>query len=590
MTLQAHLGVLEGAGLISLAAVRPEVEYAFRHGLVQEAAYHSLVKGDRRALHHAVGETLERLHAAGLAPDLLPLLAHHFAEANDAPRALDYHTRAGDDAMRRYANAEAIHHFSCALDFALPGRASPAQLTHLFAQRGRAQELAGDYAAALETYARWEAEGRRRGDRAMSLAAVTCRVVVHAVPSGSFDAAQALALAEPALAEARALGNREAEARLLWATMLTHTNQGTFVAAADAGQHALALARELEQPDLLALTLTDISRLYAGIGQSQEAFAVLAEAAGLWRRLGNLPMLAETHHNTAALHFMRGEYALALRVLDEGLSISTSIGNAWGQGYNLLLRAHILLDRGDYEDAIRVTRQALAASQEGGFVIATVGHALVGLAHALLGRLPEAEAHLRAGLVATEANIPTERATVLLAWAWALLLHHQDQRAAEKLALARQLHIPEDFLSYNPVILPAVEAELALRRGDPAAALAATALFATDPRPGLMVFFQPDVMRVRAAAQVALGQADAAEQTLRRAHALAEAQPSFRVLWLICRALAELAERRGDAEAARRWRAEMRQHLGYLRDHIEAPDLRASFLARPDVRAALETE
>ena len=58
MTLSVQLGLLEGAGLIQLASIQPELEYIFRHVLVKDAAYHSLVKSERRRAASAVGETL----------------------------------------------------------------------------------------------------------------------------------------------------------------------------------------------------------------------------------------------------------------------------------------------------------------------------------------------------------------------------------------------------------------------------------------------------------------------------------------------------------------------------------------------------
>ena len=77
MPTQTHLHTLETSGLIWLAQAYPELEYLFKHALLQDAAYRSLVKQDRRHLHQVVGETLERLY-----PDrrqaLAPLLAQHF--------------------------------------------------------------------------------------------------------------------------------------------------------------------------------------------------------------------------------------------------------------------------------------------------------------------------------------------------------------------------------------------------------------------------------------------------------------------------------------------------------------------------------
>src|SRR5260221_10721734 len=116
MTLSVQLGLLEGAGLIQLASIQPELEYLFRHVLVKDAAYHSLVKSDRRALHQAVGETLEHLYTrpAGhpIHSEFYPLLAFHFAGAGDAVRAQRYYTLAAEAAAAAYANREAGAHFA----------------------------------------------------------------------------------------------------------------------------------------------------------------------------------------------------------------------------------------------------------------------------------------------------------------------------------------------------------------------------------------------------------------------------------------------------------------------------------------------
>jgi predicted ATPase len=56
MTVISQLGRLETSGLIRLAQVEPDLEYLFRHSLVQEAAYHSLLAADQKRLHLAVGD------------------------------------------------------------------------------------------------------------------------------------------------------------------------------------------------------------------------------------------------------------------------------------------------------------------------------------------------------------------------------------------------------------------------------------------------------------------------------------------------------------------------------------------------------
>jgi hypothetical protein len=107
MSAREDLGRLEASGLIQIAALQPELEYLFRHALVQEAAYASLLKQDRRSLHRAAAETILALH-----PDrqreLAGVLAMHFEQAGDNARAAEFFVVAGDHALERFANRESV--------------------------------------------------------------------------------------------------------------------------------------------------------------------------------------------------------------------------------------------------------------------------------------------------------------------------------------------------------------------------------------------------------------------------------------------------------------------------------------------------
>ena len=123
---QRPLGVLESSGLIKLAATQPELEYLFRHVLVQDAAYDTLLKQERRRLHVSVAETLEALYPERL-DELAAMLAWHYQEAEEAQRALPWLIRAGHYAQRRYANTEAFSFFERAEALA-PASDDPAAL------------------------------------------------------------------------------------------------------------------------------------------------------------------------------------------------------------------------------------------------------------------------------------------------------------------------------------------------------------------------------------------------------------------------------------------------------------------------------
>ena len=95
---------------------RPNPEYRFRHGLVQEVAYASLVDSKRRKLHKRVGEALEEIYAES-PEEAYALLARHFTEADEPEKAVDYLLKAGDAARAVYADKEALEHYRKARAF-----------------------------------------------------------------------------------------------------------------------------------------------------------------------------------------------------------------------------------------------------------------------------------------------------------------------------------------------------------------------------------------------------------------------------------------------------------------------------------------
>jgi tetratricopeptide (TPR) repeat protein len=108
---RSELSTLEASGLIQIAALQPELEYLFRHALVQEAAYATLLKQDRRTLHRAAAQAILGLH-----PDrqreLAGVIGMHFELAGDTPLAAEHLVIAGEHALERFANTEASAFFS----------------------------------------------------------------------------------------------------------------------------------------------------------------------------------------------------------------------------------------------------------------------------------------------------------------------------------------------------------------------------------------------------------------------------------------------------------------------------------------------
>jgi predicted ATPase/class 3 adenylate cyclase len=93
----------------------PEVEYSFKHGLTQEVAYSSLLTERRNMLHERSAQAIEALFQDHI-EDHCNELAHHYSHSGNVPKAVEYLQRAGEQALHRCANSEAVEHLGAALE------------------------------------------------------------------------------------------------------------------------------------------------------------------------------------------------------------------------------------------------------------------------------------------------------------------------------------------------------------------------------------------------------------------------------------------------------------------------------------------
>jgi hypothetical protein len=114
LELEGALEKLVAAGIVFPEARSLERSFSFKHALVRDAAYESLLLSRRREWHESCARALEERFAE-LAANEPELLAHHFGEAGMAASACDYRLRAGEQAVGRAAYTEAISHFSTGL-------------------------------------------------------------------------------------------------------------------------------------------------------------------------------------------------------------------------------------------------------------------------------------------------------------------------------------------------------------------------------------------------------------------------------------------------------------------------------------------
>ncbi len=563
------------------AVASPARAFTFRHALTQEAAYGSLLVRHRRELHHRVAEAIETASPDRL-DDVAALLVRHYEASGDDEATLRFALLAGDTARRLYANSEAAAHFRTAIDAGLRLGAGSEVLRAAFGQRGGALEVAGRHHEAVAEYEEMRKIARERGDEAMELDANMAIALLYGTPSPLFDPEVGRELSEENAVVARRLGDRAAEARALWNVVVSNVyGNGDDDRAVEAGEASLAIARELGAREQVAFTLQDVSRADMSRGDFPTAWERLSEARRIWEELGNAPMLGESLTASSLMRLVRGEHVAAMEEARRAFAISQEIGNRWGASYALIPVYRIELDLGRIGEAIASIDSCRELGEQGGFAYAAV----------------ESRAEF-ASLVAWAGD--GERALALADEAYAIALERiapgvavaTVARSEALLALGDLVGAREALAGFDPAELPEIQrsftvaaagltrSRLELATGDPVAATAAAEAVLERLRANGAEIFLAEALAELARARLAAGELDDAErlvgESLERSSRLGERLAS----WSALEVLAEICDRRGDADGADGARRQIRAIADDVGGELGDDALRRGFEAR----------
>ena len=165
--LNQYLETLTRLSLTLIESETPDLAYLFKHAVTQEVAYNLMLYSQRRQLHQAVAEWIERSYEHEIA-SYYALLAHHWMRAADEPepaqrdkairKAVNYLEKAGDQSLNNFANTEAVQFFTDLLQFqdeVKPSRLQLGQWYHKLAMSylglGKLNEAKENFLTALET-------------------------------------------------------------------------------------------------------------------------------------------------------------------------------------------------------------------------------------------------------------------------------------------------------------------------------------------------------------------------------------------------------------------------------------------------------
>jgi class 3 adenylate cyclase/tetratricopeptide (TPR) repeat protein len=163
--LKSYILNLQGLELIYEKSLFPELEYIFKHALIQEVAYNSLLLRKRREIHEKIGQAIEQIYPEKL-EEFYEMLGYHYYEGEDWLKALEYLEKAGDRLSAAYANQEALHYYDQAIDVCGKiGRSSLRTSVNLARKRGLLNATIGDFHAAIIDFNRMLTTARSLADR-----------------------------------------------------------------------------------------------------------------------------------------------------------------------------------------------------------------------------------------------------------------------------------------------------------------------------------------------------------------------------------------------------------------------------------------
>jgi class 3 adenylate cyclase/tetratricopeptide (TPR) repeat protein len=108
--LKSYLVNLQGLEFIYEKSLFPELEYIFKHALIQDVAYNSLLLKRRKEIHERIGNAIEELYAERL-EEFYEMLAHHYSRSEDMEKSFEYLKLSGDKAARNYSAWEAFRFY-----------------------------------------------------------------------------------------------------------------------------------------------------------------------------------------------------------------------------------------------------------------------------------------------------------------------------------------------------------------------------------------------------------------------------------------------------------------------------------------------
>jgi tetratricopeptide (TPR) repeat protein len=379
--LRSSLDRLISAGLLFRQGLAPHASYLFKHALVQDAAYGTLLREPRRALHARIAETIED-DFAEIAENQPELLARHCTEAGLFEKAADLWGKAGRRSLARSALAEAIEQLSRALDLIATLPATQARrreqielqvalIAPLISVKGLPETKAATEQARL-LIEQADALGEPHEDPLLLFSVLYGAWIERTVASFNADLVHSLGSEFLALAERQGTTAALTIGHRLMGTSLLYTGQisegrahlDRAIALYDPHKHRLLTTRFGH--DIRAAALCFRSWTQWLLGYPDAALADADRSLVDAREIGQTAVLMFSLTTVAVTNILCGKYAAATALADELVELAEEKNTVLFKAWGTIHRGCVSALNGEAAEAIRIIPLGLSASRSTG--------------------------------------------------------------------------------------------------------------------------------------------------------------------------------------------------------------------------------
>ena len=365
--LEEHLSQLEERELIHEERSIPELEYAFKHALTQEATYQGILERKRMEFHQQVGEGIESLYRDRI-EEYYEELAHHYVRSADKEKALEYLIKAGDKSKAIYANQQAIDYYTRAMDLTNQFPEKREQKLSILDGLGDIYNLIGKPDEALQVYEsalEYSKDNKKRADIYRKIASIYARKLQSDLVMKYID------IAIDELGE----DTQSVEmARICNVAVDIFTPPSScydYDKALEYCFRSLSIVEGTEHKRELVELCNMMTEIYTGKGDYDRAIQYAQKALNTSQEMGD-PFLMGCSHFAVAFVQRKTNWEIAVKHFKESIELCKKAGNIAGMamGYHFL-GATYYYNAKDYESAIKCFKEAIELDEERKFLIST---------------------------------------------------------------------------------------------------------------------------------------------------------------------------------------------------------------------------